>query len=205
MLIQDIQTKINFLNLNYYFHNKSSKSQDAFKGVCHMRYKWLIENKFLYTHLYIITKQKQMQQIYITKQTSVTYIIFQHVYNVTRQQDLRFFSLVSTIFFVTALILCSYRGLQCISWLQAGYKLWTASALGTFSLLTPLKCPYWAWWGWFRCQIWFVVKNDFVVVPPGFTLGTVCSLTVKSSIMATASVWATIFLRYCACMKWTGL
>lgn len=39
-----------------------------------------------------------MQQIYITKQTSVTYIIFQHVYNVTRQQDLRFFSLVSTIF-----------------------------------------------------------------------------------------------------------
>lgn len=167
MLIQDIQTKINFLNLKYYFHNKSSKSQDAFKGVCHMRYKWLIENKFLYTHLYIITKQKQMQQIYITKQTSVTYIIFQHVYNVTRQQDLRFFSLVSTIFFVTALILCSYRGLQCISW--------------------------------------FVVKNDFVVVPPGFTLGTVCSLTVKSSIMATASVWATIFLRYCACMKWTGL
>lgn len=107
-----------------------------------MRYKLLIENKFLYTHLYIITKQKQMQQIYITKQTSVTYIIFQHVYNVTRQQDLRFFSLVSTIFFVTALILCSYRGLQCISWLQAGYKLWTASALGTFSLLTPLKCPY---------------------------------------------------------------
>lgn len=55
-------------------------------------------------------------------------------------------------------------------------------------------------------QIWFVVTTVFVVVPPGFTLGTLlCSLTVKSSIMATVSVWATICLRYCACMKWTGL
>lgn len=38
------------------------------------RHKWLTENELVYTHFYLtylyITKQKQAQQIYITKQMS---------------------------------------------------------------------------------------------------------------------------------------